>query len=79
MDYEVIRMGVSGIKRKKISLAVPAATYQQLQRLALESGRTVPGYVRYLIHKNLISLGLPVYLNMSADISLDPSDTKLKN
>lgn len=72
-------MGVSGIKRKKISVAVPIATHQQLQKLALESGRTVPGYVRYLIHKNLISLGLPLYLNVSPDISLDPPDTKQKN
>ena len=72
-------MGVSGIKRKKISVAVPIATHQQLQKLALESGRTVPGYVRYLIHKNLISLGLPLYLNVSPDISLDPPDTKQEN
>ena len=72
-------MGVSGIKRKKISVAVPTATHQQLQKLALESGRTVPGYVRYLIHKNLISLGLPLYLKVSPDISLDPPDTKQKN
>lgn len=72
-------MGVSGIKQKKISVAVPTATHQQLQKLALESGRTVPGYVRYLIHKNLISPGLPLYLNVSPDISLDPPDTKQKN
>ena len=54
-------MAVSKAPRKKITLSVPLATYRSLKKLATETNRTVPGYIRHLIACDLIKRGLPLY------------------
>lgn len=49
------------IKTKAIHVSLPEPAYQQLQQIAAESGRTVPGYVRYLIIQDFQRLELPIY------------------
>ena len=49
------------IETKVIHVSIPKPAHQQLQRLAAESGRTVPGYVRYLITQEFQRLDLPLY------------------
>ena len=50
------------IESKVIHISIPKPAYHQLQKLALETGRTVPGYVRYLIIQELQRLDLPIYV-----------------
>ena len=45
-----------------LQISIPKPAYQQLQKLALQTGRTVPGYVRYLIIQELQRLNLPIYV-----------------
>lgn len=49
------------IETKVIHISIPVPAYQQLQKLAAETSRTVPGYVRYLIIREFEQLGLPLY------------------
>ena len=39
--------------KKRVCVALTGADYQQLSRLALESGRTRSGYLRWLLHLHL--------------------------
>lgn len=48
------------IESKVIHISIPKPAYQQLQKLALQTGRTVPGYVRYLIIQEFQRLNLPI-------------------
>lgn len=50
------------IESKVIHISIPKPAYQQLQKLALQTGRTVPGYVRYLIIQEFQRLNLPIYV-----------------
>lgn len=50
------------IETKVIHISVPKLVHQQLQELAAESSRTVPGYVRHLIIQEFQRLDLPVYM-----------------
>lgn len=38
---------------KKVVVGIPLKQYDTLKELAEESGRTIPGYVRWLIWKHL--------------------------
>lgn len=49
------------VKSKVLYVSIPEAAHQQLERIAAETGRTVPGYVRYLIIREFERLGLPLY------------------
>lgn len=53
------------IETKVIHVSIPKPAHQQLQRLAAESGRTVPGYVRYLITQEFQRLNLPLYITIN--------------
>jgi predicted DNA-binding protein len=53
------------IETKVIHVSIPKPAHQQLQRLAAESGRTVPGYVRYLITQEFQRLDLPLYITIN--------------
>lgn len=57
-------MSIYGVNRKTIVVKIPEATYEQIKKLAQETGRTVPGYIRYLIHRELKSKGLPIYIHL---------------
>lgn len=48
---------------KIIHVSLPEASYRRLEKLAAETDRTVPGYVRYLINQEFIRLGLPWFGN----------------
>ena len=50
------------IERKRVVLTLPLPAYEQLQRLAKETDRTIPGYVRFLITQHLAKSGLSVYV-----------------
>ena len=54
------------IKRKRVVLTLPLPAYEQLQRLAKETERTIPGYVRFLITQHLAESGLSVYVQESS-------------
>lgn len=54
-------MAVSGIKRERITITIPASAYRQLYFLAKKSKQTVPEYVRKLVLDRLVMLGLPIY------------------
>ena len=47
------------IKTKTVHVSIPEASYRRLKKLAEETGRTVPGYVRYLLNQEFVRLGLP--------------------
>lgn len=47
------------IKTKTVHVSIPEASYRRLQKLAEETGRTIPGYVRYLLNQEFVRLGLP--------------------
>lgn len=49
-------------KCKVIHVSIPKPACRQLQKLALQTVRTVPGYVRYLIIQELQRLNLPIYV-----------------
>ena len=55
-------MKVSEVKQKRVVVQISEQTYTQIEALARDTGRTVPGYVRYLIHRDLTSSGLPVHI-----------------
>lgn len=59
---EVRVVPVYGIKRRKIVLQIPDTAYEQIKKLARESDRTVPGYIRRLIYQELTAKGLPIYI-----------------
>ena len=50
------------IESKVIHISIPKPAYQQLQKLALQKGRTIPGYVRHLIIQEFQRLNLPIYV-----------------
>ena len=50
------------IKRVRVTVTLPEATYQHIRRLAEASERTVPGYIRHLVAEHLYQLGLPQYV-----------------
>ena len=52
-------------KSKVLSVSIPEAAHEQLQKIATETGRTVPGYIRYLITQEFQRLGLPLYTIIS--------------
>ena len=54
------------IERKRVVLTLPLPAYEQLQRLAKETERTIPGYVRFLITQHLAESGLSVYVQESS-------------
>ena len=55
------------IKTKTIHVSIPEPAYQQLKKLAVKASKTVPGYVRGLIVRELQRLGLPIYINDTED------------
>lgn len=59
---EVHKMQGHYIGSKVIHVSIPKPAYHQLQKLALQTGRTVPGYVRYLIIQEFQRLDLPIYV-----------------
>ena len=48
------------IKSKGIHVSIPETAYHQLKKISEETGRTVPGYVRYLIIQEFQRLELPL-------------------
>lgn len=40
-------------QRKTVQVALSEEDYKQLTQLARESGRTAPGYLRWLLHRHL--------------------------
>ena len=54
-------MAISGIKRKKIVVTFPAVAYYQLEKLAAQSKQSVPNYIRQMVLRHLLCLGLPIY------------------
>ena len=50
------------VESKVIHVGIPEPAHRQLKKLAAETGRTVPGYVRYLIIQDFQRLGLPLYI-----------------
>ena len=54
------------IERKRVVLTLPLPAYEQLQRLAKETDRTIPGYIRFLITQHLAESGLSVYVQESS-------------
>ena len=55
------------IETKVIHVSIPEPAYQQLRQIAAESGRTVPGYVRYLIIQEFQRLNLPLYITINRE------------
>lgn len=48
--------------RKIVHVTLSEPAYVQLKMLAIDTGRTVPGYIRYLIHQEFATLDLPLCL-----------------
>ena len=57
-------MSVYGVERKEVVIRIPETTYAQIKKLAQDTGRTVPGYIRHLIHQDLKSKNLPIYIQL---------------
>ena len=45
-------MAVDKDQKKRICVTVSRQDYEELARLALESSRTLPGYLRWLLHQH---------------------------
>ena len=54
-------MPVSKIARKRVVLFIPLAAYHSLEKLTVDTERTVPGYIRHLIAEELMRCNLPLY------------------
>ena len=53
------------VEKHVVHVSISKSAHQQLQKLAEETGRTVPGYVRYLIVQEFQRQGLSLYLTPS--------------
>ena len=56
-------MVAHNIKKKMVHISIPDPAYEEIKKLATDTARTVPGYIRFLIHQDLISKGLPIYIS----------------
>lgn len=56
-------MVAHNIKKKMVHISIPEPAYEEIKKLATDTARTVPGYIRFLIHQDLISKGLPIYIS----------------
>ena len=50
------------IESRGIHVSIPEPAYRQQKKISEETGRTVPGYVRYLIIQEFQRLELPLYI-----------------
>lgn len=48
--------------RKIVHVTLSEPAYVQLKMLAIDTGRTMPGYIRYLIHQEFAALDMPLCL-----------------
>lgn len=60
-----------GIKRKLVKVSIPVVAYKQLQNLAAQEGQLISEYVKNLISRHLVSLGLPVYFDLDAEMEAE--------
>ena len=51
--------------RKIVHVTLSEPAYVQLKALAIDTGRTVPGYIRYLIHQEFATDRKSTRLNSS--------------
>ena len=54
-------MAVVGIKRSRIILSIPEATYESVKKRATQKEMTVPRYIKFLVDQDIIKNGLPLY------------------
>lgn len=70
MVVEVMYMS-GGIKRKLVKVSIPVVAHKQLQNLAAQEGQLVSEYIKNLISRHLVSLGLPVYFDLDAEMEAE--------
>ena len=59
-------MPVAGIKRTRIIVSLPEATYESAKILADQEGITVHKYVKSLVEREIIKINLPLYYSNAA-------------
>lgn len=58
----------NGIKKVKlVKVSVPVVAHKRLQILAAQEGQRVSEYIKNLISRHLMSLGLPIYFDPDAE------------
>ena len=57
-------MAVVGMKRTRVILSIPEATYESIKILADRKEMTVSRYVKFLVDQEVIKNNLPLYCSL---------------